>query len=94
MKYQHIDTSLLSHISTEVVKTLFGMSIHKAYLDSPNVNVTKESRLEAATYTPEVLRDFQSKDPNLELILTWLRDKEEPSEATILDTARGQYIMA
>jgi hypothetical protein len=37
------------------------------------VNVTKESGLEAATYSPEVLRDFQSKDPDLELILTWLR---------------------
>lgn len=59
------------------------MSIHMPYFDSQNVNVTRESGLEAATYTPEVLRDFQSKDPDLELILSWLRDKEEPSEATI-----------
>ena len=59
------------------------MSIHTPYMDSPNVNVTKESGLEAATYTPEVLRDFHSKDPDLELNLTWLRDNEEPSEATI-----------
>lgn len=44
------------------------MSIQKPHLDSPNANVTKESGLEAATYTAEVLRDFQSTDPNLELI--------------------------
>ena len=82
-KYPNIDTSALSHISIEMVKTPLGMSIHTPYMDSPNVNVTKESGLEAATYTPEVLRDFQSKDPDLEINLIWLRDNEEPSEATI-----------
>ena len=53
-KYPNIDTSALSHISIEIVKTPLGMSIHTPYMDSPNVNVTKESGLEAATYTAEV----------------------------------------
>ncbi|CAG2204992.1 DDI1 [Mytilus edulis] len=71
------------HSSVEIVTTPLGMSVYATYLDLPNVNAITETGIEASTYSPEQLRDYQSKDPDLELILVWLRDKTEPSEATI-----------
>ncbi|XP_052077924.1 heat shock 70 kDa protein 12A-like [Mytilus californianus] len=67
--------------SVEIVTTPLGMSVYATYLDHPNVNAITETGIEASTYSPEQLRDYQSKDPDLELILVW--DKTEPSEATI-----------
>ncbi|CAG2255195.1 tatD [Mytilus edulis] len=71
------------HSSVEIVTTPLGMSVYATYLDLPNVNAITETGIEASTYSPEQLRDYQSKDPDLELILVWFRDKTEPSEATI-----------
>ncbi|VDI13362.1 Hypothetical predicted protein [Mytilus galloprovincialis] len=71
------------HSSVEIVTTPLGMSVYATYLDFPNVNAITETGIEASTYSPEQLRDYQSKDPDLELILVWFRDKTEPSEATI-----------
>ncbi|CAG2245026.1 unnamed protein product [Mytilus edulis] len=57
------------HSSVEIVTTPLGMSVYATYLDFPNVNAITETGIEASTYLPEQLRDYQSKDPDLELIL-------------------------
>ncbi|CAG2191777.1 unnamed protein product [Mytilus edulis] len=91
---QDEDQNVTSHVkenlsTSQVQQQVFDSTNQDTVSQNQNVChssveiVTTPLEPSEASTSPEQLQDYQSKDPDLELILVWLRDKTEPSEATI-----------
>ncbi|VDI42215.1 Hypothetical predicted protein [Mytilus galloprovincialis] len=78
------------NVTSHVKENSSTFQVQQQVFESTNQDIVNQnqnvchSSVEIVTTPLEQLRDYQSKDPDLELILVWFRDKTEPSsEATI-----------